>query len=289
MYNSLINTLSDYKVRHIPYLKTIFNWVKNKKKQYNTFNFDHIREKIKTSDTIFILGSGESINSMTSTQWSHIAKHDSIGMNFWPLHPFIPTYYHSEYMHSNLLFNHYTKTISHQIKTKYQNTLFFLSGNRAVTRGIHPRTVPDLFPDNASVCFYTYKKPIKGNSSADFSKKSFSKTLFYRGGLTQVIDLMDKVGYKKIVMVGVDLNNHIQFYDHLPEVQWCFETGYRAKPDKTNPGIHGTMVKKVGKMTVEEYLYVLNDLYFQQNNIELYIASPKSRLAEKIPIYNFTD
>jgi hypothetical protein len=100
---------------------------------------------------------------------------------------------------------------------------------------------------------------------------------------------MDKVGYKKIVMVGVDLNNHIQFYDHLPEVQWCFETGYRTKPDKINPGIHGTMVKKAGKMTVEEYLYLLNDLYFQQNNIELYIASPKSRLAEKIPIYNFTD
>ena len=48
---------------------------------------------LKTSDTVFILGSGWSINEITDARWSIIARHDSIAMNFWPFHPFVPRIY----------------------------------------------------------------------------------------------------------------------------------------------------------------------------------------------------
>ena len=288
MYNSFINTLIDHKKRHIPYSTTLRNWIKNCKKRYTVIEMNEISSKFKTSDTIFILGSGESINNVTPQQWQHIRQHDSFGLNFWPLHSFTPTYYHSEYMSNHQIFNYYIQTVAPHIKKRYRKTLFFISGNRDVTRGIHPRIVPELFPENPSVCFYTHKEPIRATPE-EFSCASFKKTLFYRGSLTQTLDLMNQADYKKIVMVGVDLNNHIQFYDQLPEVQWCFETGYRIRPDTENPGIHGTMIPKPNKMTSEQYIYILNDLYYKPNNIKLYIASEQSRLAEKIPIYNFTD
>ena len=39
--------------------------------------------KHKTSDTIFILGSGPSINLITDDQWDHISSCNSIGFNYW--------------------------------------------------------------------------------------------------------------------------------------------------------------------------------------------------------------
>src|SRR5690625_2390488 len=44
-------------------------------------------------DTVFILGSGESINFLEAHKWKDISDNDSIGFNFWPIHEFIPTYF----------------------------------------------------------------------------------------------------------------------------------------------------------------------------------------------------
>lgn len=43
------------------------------------------------SRTLFILGSGWSINSLTEEMIDHIGKHQSIGINFWFFHDFVPS------------------------------------------------------------------------------------------------------------------------------------------------------------------------------------------------------
>jgi len=52
---------------------------------YNTPIFG--RRKTRT---LFILGSGSSINEMTPPQFDHIQRHQSVGINFWFFHDFIP-------------------------------------------------------------------------------------------------------------------------------------------------------------------------------------------------------
>jgi hypothetical protein len=44
----------------------------------------------ESSDTVFILAGGASVNRLTSANLDHIAKHASIGINFWPIHDFTP-------------------------------------------------------------------------------------------------------------------------------------------------------------------------------------------------------
>jgi hypothetical protein len=51
---------------------------------------------VKTSDTLFILGSGSLINELDDDDWRLIAAHKSVGFNFWPIHKFVPTYYFYE-------------------------------------------------------------------------------------------------------------------------------------------------------------------------------------------------
>ena len=47
----------------------------------------------KSSETVFILGSGGSIAEISEREWDLIDSHDSIGLNRWPIHDFVPTYY----------------------------------------------------------------------------------------------------------------------------------------------------------------------------------------------------
>src|SRR5277367_6231679 len=50
-------------------------------------------QRCKTSETLFVLGSAWSINDISDERWQIIGRHDTIGFNFWPAHPFIPRFY----------------------------------------------------------------------------------------------------------------------------------------------------------------------------------------------------
>src|SRR5271168_4885428 len=53
---------------------------------------------LRTSDTLFVLGSAWSINEIDDERWQIIGRHDSVGINFWPAHPFVPRFFHFENM-----------------------------------------------------------------------------------------------------------------------------------------------------------------------------------------------
>ena len=60
---------------------------------------DH--SKYASSDTVFIMATGSSINDYPESRWATIRAHNSIGMNFFLLHDHVPTYYVMENMHDN--------------------------------------------------------------------------------------------------------------------------------------------------------------------------------------------
>lgn len=48
--------------------------------------------------TLFVLGSGPSICTLTEAQWDHVGHHDSLGINFSGAHHFVPTYLSQEHI-----------------------------------------------------------------------------------------------------------------------------------------------------------------------------------------------
>ena len=50
----------------------------------------------KGSDTLYVLGSGASVGRLTRADFDAIAAADSIGLNFWLLHDFVPDFYQFE-------------------------------------------------------------------------------------------------------------------------------------------------------------------------------------------------
>jgi len=282
--DSLFNCLRDRKIRHCSILQSVSAWFKNRSK-YSTFTISDIQSQIKKSDTIFVLGTGASINNISESRWNSIREHDSIGMNWWPLHNFVPTYYHSEYPHKNTHFNYFKKILGPKLSERYENTLFFISGNRAARRGVHPRVIPELFPKKPKIYFYEYLKPLKFNDPSELTSESFERTLFYRGSLTAVLDIISKIGYKKIVLLGVDLKKWDYFYDNHPEIKKMWEAGYGRPPSQRENCQHLTSTEKPNKIAIQDYLSILNDKYYKPNNIKLYCGDSNSLLAENLPLY----
>src|SRR4051794_32647194 len=50
----------------------------------------------KHSDTVFLLGSGPSINKISDARWHVIQQHDTWGFNFWCYHRVVPNLYFLE-------------------------------------------------------------------------------------------------------------------------------------------------------------------------------------------------
>ncbi len=287
MKDCLTNCLRDRKVRYVPMVQTIYNWHKNRKKQYTALSLDDVGQKYKKSETIFILGGSESINDMTDEQWDHIAKHDSFAMNWWPIHPFVPTFYYTNYPREKEHRNKFREMAAKRVHD-YANTIFFVSINRAVERGMHPRVIPDFFSDAPLCCFYEYVQPVMLGRGETFREGSFDRTIYYRGGLSLVLDLADKLGYKNIVLMGIDLKNQIHFYDSYPQMQWRIQKEYIDPIETLKKTKHGTMETKNGsKLPMDQYLYAVNDLYFKPKGVKLFAGSANSILSDKIPLYKF--
>ena len=279
-YDSLPNCLSDLKVRYVSMAKTVLNWVGNKRVSYQALTIEQIRESRPSSDRIFVLGGSETISDIEDWQWAQVAEHDSISMNWWPVHDFVPTYYYSNYPRDPAYFAHYRRILGPRVQA-YKDTVFLLSRNRVLRRGLHPRVLPELFSHEATCCFYEYVKPI-----AVPDKREFKRTLYYRGGLSLILDLIYKLGYREIILLGVDLRNSVHFYDHYPEMQWQFETGYSEPVEKKRYQKHGILLHDI---PVSDYIYALHDEFLSPQGISLYVGSRVSLLAERIPVWTFRE
>ena len=95
-------------------------------------DFDY--SSYKTSDTLFFLGSGYSVTDLTDKDWDLIAQHDSIGVNNWVYHPFVPTYFVMETAKYEEQFNHVKESFQLR-KEEYKNVPFIIQYQHFVETG----------------------------------------------------------------------------------------------------------------------------------------------------------
>ncbi|BAQ64488.1 hypothetical protein [Geminocystis sp. NIES-3709] len=245
--------------------------------------------KYKSSDTLFILGSGASIKELGEKQWELIQKHDSIGINFWLIHKFIPTYYMFELGKDLDRLNTFLKLINLKsddyknvplIFKDIDNDLFDIS----------------KFPEQVKNNLYVpYKLAIPG-----FSQKSFTKSLKIinflklqnkqnlllakRASITEAISFGLKLKYKNIILCGVDLNTVEYFYEDK-----IYEEQNLPIPKKVQTGlIHKTANPNdpnYGDITINIILSMVNNYLLTPNEVNLFVGSKTSALYPMFPWY----
>ncbi len=246
------------------------------------------RRGLPASDTLFVLGSGSSINSYGSSEWSQIADADSLGLNFWILHDFVPTFLAIEWPRDAARL------------VPMQRALY--------ARADDYLDVPILIKSLAEPWPEAYPPPVRGNVAfAPYTglpartEAELAQTIrvmdrlgmfdparlrlglpFYRASLSYAVMLALALGYRRIVLCGVDLNHTRYFYE---ENAAAYGALGREVPSSGQPSDRHLTMDPSLAVPIDRVLYLLDDLLLKPRGVELYVACRTSALHPRLPAY----
>lgn len=249
-------------------------------------------QQFKHSDTLFILGSGQSIVSYSDEQFEEIKRHDSVGFNFWLLHPIVPTYYIGEFLpkseRSNLLWENLSiRALDYSgipIILKYSTTLW--AERHRVPESLKKifiashMSIPGMTKDSLARWFN-----ILDSLNMLCGALPAGLILFRQASLSWLLIFALQLGYKRIVFCGVDLNTPRYFY----EVQndFCLERGLFIPPPEFAAPVHPTNnpARCSGGLPIADVLHLMNDVLLKKRGIEIFAGSESSALYPGFPLY----
>ena len=253
--------------------------------------------KLKKSDTLFILGSGASVNELSDQDWHYIASCNSVGFNYWMAHPFVPDLYFTEPLIFSLASEDF-QALSEARKDAYSITPLILNYKEwnpqaevYLTKKFPQVLVQNLYyyaPYNLRLNnAWMMKLLLLGWRRKRFSNNPFNWLILQRGTLDMLIMLGYFAGFTEIVLVGVDLSNTAYFFEN-PNLNFVF------RPSVLQTGkVHRTAdptldINKIS-VTIDKYIYMLNEILLKPKGVCLFVASEKSRLYPRIGKYTFPE
>ena len=262
--------------RDIP--EALVNGLRN---NYTKLNDAEFRKK-KTSDTIFLLGSGPSLNWVSDQQWKHISERNSFGLNFSFLKPHIPTFYQPSY-HRAALGRRLFREEFGKCRDLYSSTVWMLS-TKAKNRLAVPWLLPDLFPSDACIYEYVLPEPLVLDAPQPFCDADFDKSAYYRGTMSLVLYFSILLKYKKIVLLGVDPETWEEFFCNYSEMREYVDQ-HRTMAKRYGMKFE-SMTPKPGKYNpIDEYYFALAHYLKRKKGIDLCIGFSSCLLAKKLPVY----
>lgn len=269
-----LNIWKDICINIKQFFKSVLLNIKFKNKyHFKRFCFEEYKKK---SDTIFILGTGRSIDEITNKQWNFIKKHDSLALNLFPFCDFIPNIYMFEHIRDKKARNNWLSIIkkyyNHKpyliLTSNYSLNLIetnseYLEMKKILNKKLFNklRFYPIYFARHYSIHTFYFSR---------FLSKLLPKSylLHVRGSISVAIDFAVKMKYKNIVLCGIDLDNRGHFYD----------------PPMCTKDLHKTALRINGLTSIDDYLLFCKK-YFKYVNF--FVASKKSRLSNFMSIYEW--
>ena len=265
-------------IRFIIFLrKILFNLTNpNWKQYYNIIDNDNIT-KYKTSDTIFIFGSGYSLNDITDLEFKYFEKHDTLSFNWFVYQKFIKVKFQmireicldaKNIFDLNEKLDTYRNLINND---NYKDTVFLMQNDLSGTMSFE---MLNRFILPLSQKLYFFKTFSRNKRS--FPNKALSKGLIHSAGtLTDCISFAYAMNYKQIVFVGVDLYDKRYFWLKADEtnsvdLQENSNFSYKDKHKTADP-----ILKVIDKWQKK----------FTPDGIQMYTYNPKSLLNEYLPVY----
>jgi hypothetical protein len=242
----------------------------------------------RDSDKFFILGSGASIEQLSPENFAEIGRHQSVGINNWGLHPFVPDMYSFESVPGvgdGQDFRRSLELLNREDIIARSPALLVL---RPKTRGglASLSSLPAELRDR--VFFYGRITPATRqtrNLIADFD--SFFRTVSPRNpcvlldsgaSIVRMAILGIILGYRHLVFAGVDLNNSRYFWEENP---LYFSQRTPTRPVNNQAGsMHETLSSLTRPFGVIQLVRQLSVYVEKFMGGTIRVSSPSSALAE---------
>jgi hypothetical protein len=250
------------------------------------------------SSTLVVLGSGESVEEVTPSQWELIGDCVSVGINSWLVHDFIPDIYCFEQVQSSL-------------DADARGSMSALLGREEVVNRApavlllrpHSETssdriieIPSDLRDRTRVYGRTGvvtqdRRNLVGDLRRlirNLVKGQLPESIVLDEGMSvaRVLSLGVRAGFSSIVLVGVDLNSTQYFFDINPS--YLARRGMEDyNPWKKRGSVHGTEETKTRTFAASTFIPALAEAARQEAGTQIYISSSSSALVDHLPVFDF--
>ena len=248
-----------------------------------------------SSDTFFILGAGSSINNLTDQNFREIRSHRSVGVNTWPIHSFIPDFYSFEcvsWIGDGLDFSRALRSLGRADISKVRPPVVVLR-LKTDEEIAQLQTLPQGFEDR--LFFYGRVAPstrrvrnlARDLSSFLHSEGTTSPQVVLDSGasIVRMISLGISLGFRRIVLTGVDLNNSTYFWQENPQ----YDSRRELFPifSRQVGSMHETQERGRRPFVAIEMFTELSKVFDKSFGGQMYVSSTESALASVMPVYRW--
>jgi hypothetical protein len=226
----------------------------------------------RRSDTVFIFGSGYSLNAISPAAWRAIEAHDTVGFNWFVHQQFVRCDYHlvREIGPTDLdprIWRKYLLDYFERLRgnARFSNAVWLVQTGFRATNGNRAIWLRQI-PEHQRVFLWK-------SADSDTPSTTFADGLAHRHGtLHECINFAALMGWTRIVLAGVDLYDRRYF--------WLREDEGRADDGEPHDAIHRTALAGV-----VDSMRMWNEL-LRRRGVELYVYNPQSLLVKVLPVWN---
>ena len=258
----------------------------------------------QSNDTLFILGSGTSVTTLTREHFREIENHDSIGLNHWIAHKFVPSAYSFEINLTDvagmrgLLDTHVERApvvarcpLIFRFPSSHQR-LGQIERSEDIAHWIPQELFPRLFisldvnialsnPNQLSAVY----RCLLGKYWMNLMRMLNQQTA-QRGSVVWATLWGITRGYRRIVLVGVDLNHDGRYFWEVDQSCLASTSDYYLKP-KPSSGLHATADPGAASCTTTRILKAIAPIAATRFGTIIEVGTPNSSLSAFLGRYRF--
>jgi len=249
----------------------------------------------------FILGNGSTVNSLTEKQFCLMARGVSVGVNAWPVHPFVPTMYSFEYhkysfspdAELTFLLRKAEERMEKSQETVNAPILLFRPGLPAGVSAVGEVTPimkanaliygrANLFSETESALSADLELLLGGDHRSQYRQAVLPDN---GSSVVRLVFLALEAGFKEIVLIGVDLNGSDYFW-YDPQFIEKYKD-YRHILVR-EPG-DSTLTRETSERPFDtsQFLFQLSLAAEKTLGARIFACDKRSVLAEKLPLYDW--
>lgn len=246
------------------------------------FRLREARER-KTSDTLVVLGSGRSICRISDSEWQRIGNDfDTLGLNFWMLHPFTPTFYQFEAGPTPDRTRQFEDFLSERAERMRNVLMMYKDIER---HQLDLRRLPKSVVESLRVV-NKVNLPVDDEARLTRALQFVERIgmtrrtglfVFARASIFQTVAFGRALGYRRIVLAGVDLNDTRYFWDEDSELAWFGSAQLGS--------VHRTMDPSVAPVTVDQAIMLAKAIWCDPEGIELFCGHETSALHPRLKAF----
>jgi hypothetical protein len=238
----------------------------------------------RKSDTVFVFGSGYSLNELGPDEWQHVAGHDVFGFNAFVYEKWVPIDFHL--LRGGLEGTERWRPYAEQFTSVLNqnplcaNTIFLVQSEYLAQFCNQLIGYRYLRPGAKIFRYHT-------NRADGPPTRSFREGLRHTAGtLTDTVNAAVCLGWRQIVLVGVDLYDSRYFWLG-PDETYTVDAHGRLVAGTVHPrGVGSTERHNTARNGSVELMSRWHEWLAREAGVKLSVYNPRSLMADVMPVYS---